>query len=596
MSNRRWTALATLLSFKLNTPMNKKAYSYIRFSTAEQAKGRSQKRQHRDCLAYCEKHGLELVQGAEHTFLDAGRSAWKGDHLSDNGQLARFLRLVEDGTIEAGSTLIVESLDRLSRQDVWKVVPWFGKLIDAGIRVVTLTDAKVYEKGGGATDMILSIFIFARANEESNTKAGRLADAFAEKRKDAQEKNKPMGRVCPMWLRLTDDGEAYEPIPHMVKAVERVFELTVSGYGKNTIAKMLNAEGFPVLSKRKGVKGWGTSAVHHVAMNRAVLGEWQPMTKTLDPDRKKREKAGPVIQGYFPTVIAEDLFHRAQKAIEGRRTAKSTKQSVKFNVWAQVGKCIHCGSAMHMVNKGRPPKGHTYIECSIGRKGLCESHKLIRLDHSENVFRLVLARLPSLALVKDSGGKLTRSLEAVEGKLIQQRKEYEEWKELMKARKTIEVVDMVSASRAEVEALERERDRLKGELAEEDAIGFDTFMERLDLENYEGRAAANALLKRLGVLVYAGREGFVVSEHGQAVFGVGYRDGTAGYLDFSSWWKQDAEDAPHVAAWKALQQAGPLHFVKPLQAGPLAFALEEDADQARYDDLEDEGDAAGQYP
>ena len=576
--------------------MNKKAYSYIRFSTAEQAKGRSQKRQHRDCLAYCEKHGLELVQGAEHTFLDAGRSAWKGDHLSDNGQLARFLRLVEDGTIEAGSTLIVESLDRLSRQDVWKVVPWFGKLIDAGIRVVTLTDAKVYEKGGGATDMILSIFIFARANEESNTKAGRLADAFAEKRKDAKEKNKPMGRVCPMWLRLTDDGEAYEPIPHMVKAVERIFELTVSGYGKNTIAKMLNAEGFPVLSKRKDVKGWGTSAVHHVAMNRAVLGEWQPMTKTLDPNRKKREKAGAVIQGYFPAVIAEDLFHRAQKAIEGRRTAKSTKQSVKFNVWAQVGKCIHCGSAMHMVNKGRPPKGHTYIECSIGRKGLCESHKLIRLDHSESVFRLVLARLPSLALVKDSGGKLTRSLEAVEGKLIQQRKEYEELKALLKVRKTIEVVDMVSASRAEVEALERERDRLKGELAEEDAIGFDTFMERLDLEHYEGRAAANALLKRLGVLVYAGREGFVVSEHGRAVFGVGYRDGTAGYLDFSGWWKQDAEDAPHVAAWKALQKAGPLHFVKPLQAGPLAFALEEDADQARYDSLEDEGDAASQYP
>lgn len=51
-----------------------------------------------------------------------------------------------------------------------------------------------------------------------------------------------------------------------------------------------------------------------------------------------------------------------------------------------------------------------------------------------------------------------------------------------------------------------------------------------------------------------------------------------------------------MAAWKALQKARPMHFVKPLQAGPLAFALEEDADQARYDDLEDEGDAAGQYP
>lgn len=573
--------------------MNGRAYSYVRFSTPEQAKGHSAVRQQEACDVYCQKHGLQLASGAEYTFLDAGRSAYKGEHLGEKGQLARFLRLVENGTIEPGSTLIVESLDRLSRQDVWKALPQFMALVDAGIRVVTLKDERVYSKESGTEDLLMSIFVFSRANEESSQKADRLASKYAKKREEARGEKKPMGRVCPMWLRLTEAGTAYEQIPEHVEAVRRIFELTIRGYGKTAIAKILNEEGFATL--KQGVTGWGTSAVHHVVKNRAVLGELQPFTKTLDPARKKREPAGDPIKDYFPAIIPESMFYEAQAAIAGRRTAKATRQSVKFNVWQGVGKCIHCGSSMHMVNKGRPPKGFTYIECSIGRKGLCESHKLIRLDHSEQVFRLLLARLDSMALVRDAGAKLSQDLRAIEGRLLEQREKLAAYGEAFRAKPSALLAQIISETEESIGQFERDRRGLLTELAAEDAIGFDTFMQRLDLDSYEGRSRANALMKRLNVLVFAGREGFMVSDQGKMTFGVAYREGKAGYLELSPWHRQSPEDPQHVAAWKALNSAGPVHSALPEHAGPFAYELDESRDQGRYDAIRDEGQPAGEY-
>jgi len=584
--------------------MTQKAYSYIRFSLPSQSKGHSYERQLEDCEAYCKEHGLDLAKEPEYRFLDAGRSAYKGEHVGDKGQLARFMRLVDNKTIKPGSTLIVESLDRLSRQEVPLALTWFMKLLAAGIRVVTLKDEKVYE-GSATEDLILSIFMFARGHDESSTKARRLARKFQQKREKAATELKPMGKVCPMWLRLKDDKSGYEPIPVYVDAVKRIFELFLEGHGKQKIARMLNAEGVPTFKESQGVKGWGVSSVQHVVKNRAVLGEWQPYTKTKDPERKKREPIGDPIPNYFPAIITEHVFNRAQQALAARSKAQVTKQSPKFNVWQGVAKCLFCGSPMHMVNKGgnrqRQMKPTAYIECSVGRKkvpGVCESYKLIRLDDSEQVFRLILAQLDSMALVKDSGAKLANDLKAVQGQEVQERKKLDDFKKLIQHKRTTTLVDLIAETEDELERLGTEKQRLLGELAAEDAIGFATFMARLDLESHGGRNAANDLLKRLDVLVFASREGFMVSQKGRILFGVGCENvgngkrwvmGRIGYLDRNPWHRQSEHDPLHVAAKKALKAAGPMHFVLPSEAGAYAFALEEEADQKRQDATEDEG-------
>lgn len=561
------------------------AYSYIRFSSAEQAKGHSKERQTELCRAYCARERLKL---SPDVFFDEGVSGWTGDHLE--GELGRFIGLVNAGDITAGSYLLVENLDRLSRLQVEDAFVLLADLLRKGITVVTLAPEQVYKKNGDVSAVLSAVLEMYRSNSESSQKGRRLSEVFAKKRDSAKE-GLPMGDVAPGWLRLSEDRRTFLVEPQRAEAVRRIFELTIAGYGKNTIAKMLNAEGHPVLSKRKTVKGWSTSAVHHVVMNRSVLGEWQPMTKTLDPKRETRTKAGSMIPDYFPQVIAEDVFLQAQHAIASRRRDRVTRQAGRFNVWSKVAKCIHCGSAMHLVNKGKPPKGQTYLTCWLGRKGLCESSKLIRLDHSEAIFSLMLPRLSLLQLVKDSGARLATRLAVLEAKITEVEETYEEKKMVFETVRSVDVAQSLEKSRVELADLQSQRQAVKADLAAEDAIGFAAFMERLDLESRDFRERTNAALRDLGVVVFVGRDGFVVSEGGSIKFGLAYRDGQAGYLELSRPLKAPPKETPlHVLAGRALRGAGgTYHRILPQEAGAMAYVREETADQLRYRAIEDEG-------
>lgn len=147
-----------------------KVFSYIRFSSAKQSAGDSYARQVRAAKAFCDEYNLEMADARDYLFFDSGRSAYKGRHLDDTGELARFLTYVEDGTIPAGSYLVVESLDRLSRERVRDALPRFLDLLAKGINVYTSTDKRLYTRDYNEIDLIISIITMSRAHEESATK------------------------------------------------------------------------------------------------------------------------------------------------------------------------------------------------------------------------------------------------------------------------------------------------------------------------------------------------------------------------------------------------------------------------------------------
>ena len=88
------------------------AYSYIRFSTAQQMEADSLRRRAERALKYAQRHGLAL--DIELNMKDLGVSACKGDSIA-TGALGRFLRGIADGSVEQGSYLRVDCLDRLGR-------------------------------------------------------------------------------------------------------------------------------------------------------------------------------------------------------------------------------------------------------------------------------------------------------------------------------------------------------------------------------------------------------------------------------------------------------------------------------------------------
>ena len=121
--------------------MTVKAYSYIRFSSPEQLKGDSLRRQLEASKRYAEENGLTLDESID--LKDYGVSAYRGEHKT-KGALGIFLNLIGQGKIEKGSILIIEAFDRLSREKVLDAFDGFSEIVKAGIQIVTLNNGQVY--------------------------------------------------------------------------------------------------------------------------------------------------------------------------------------------------------------------------------------------------------------------------------------------------------------------------------------------------------------------------------------------------------------------------------------------------------------------
>jgi DNA invertase Pin-like site-specific DNA recombinase len=147
------------------------AYSYIRFSRLEQKRGDSIRRQTALRDEYVARKKLQL--DTSFVLSDQGLSAFRGRNKR-TGALKLFLDAVGCNKIKKGSILIIESLDRLSREQVEEAFDLFLSIIRSGIVLVTLVPEMEYTKGNlGLSQMVLALAEFTRAHGESLIKSVR---------------------------------------------------------------------------------------------------------------------------------------------------------------------------------------------------------------------------------------------------------------------------------------------------------------------------------------------------------------------------------------------------------------------------------------
>lgn len=322
-------------------------------STNLQLKGDSLRRQTELSKAYAEEHGLHLVSDAE--LHDIGVSAFKGDNVT-MGALGKFLESVKAGHIPEGSYLLVESLDRLSRQELLPSVQLLLDIIGLSINVVTLLDRKTYSReSADMASMMLSIALMSRAHEESQTKSRRVGAAWKAKRDRIADQK--LTKICPAWLTLAEDRKSYIVDDDRQKVVMRIFEETDQGMGSYLVTKRLNQDKVSTFGK---TTLWNQSYVTKILQNRAVIGEYQPHV-ILDG---KRKAEGDPIPNYFPQIIEEGLFYRVQQARKLRRSGSAGRRGERQrNLFTNIAKCGYCGSPMRLINKGEGPKGGVYLKC-----------------------------------------------------------------------------------------------------------------------------------------------------------------------------------------------------------------------------------------
>ena len=274
------------------------AYSYIRFSTPEQSKGDSLRRQTELSEKYAKEHGLILDKSLKLT--DLGLSAFDMSNIT-KGALGKFLELVNQGKIEKGSYLLVESLDRLSRAEILDALGIFTSIINAGITIVTLKDNLKYSKDSinkNWANLIVSLAIMNRASEESSTKRFRGRAAWDNKRANITKKR--LTARCPYWLKPKTGDNGFEIIPERGKIVKKIFEMAKNGMGNHTITIRLNQENVPTFSSK--TDGWQPSYIQKLFENKAIYGEFQMNTQR---DGEIKSVSQP-IENYYPAVLSKE--------------------------------------------------------------------------------------------------------------------------------------------------------------------------------------------------------------------------------------------------------------------------------------------------
>lgn len=480
-----------------------KAYSYLRFSTPEQSKGDSHRRQTDLARAYAAQHGLELDDRL--TFHDLGVSAFRGAN-AETGRLADFLDAVRKGLVERDAWLLVESLDRISRQSARRALRTLEAICDEGITVVTLADGRAYTAeslDGDPTSLLMSILIFIRAGEESQTKSRRLVAAWEQKRKKASDK--PMSSVCPAWLRLDKDSGTFLVIEERAEIVRRIYSRFLEGYAPHRIAIELNEEGHPTWG---GAAHWDRSYVHKILDSEAVEGTFTPSRIFYGPkpgaqterERTVRRRLEPLdpIRDYFPRIVDPDTVARV-RAIQSNTGAKARPFDGEVrNILAGVGRCPHCGSALLRINRGGDPKYGSALWCRGAklRKG-CD-HKAVRYEPLEA--SVVGACEEILAGAPAGDGDVDRRIEEADNNLLGLSEVAENLAETLAggysptiANKLREVEVALDEVRRERAVLVRERDAFAGRVVKHNLVELGQALRTDPLD----RAKVNALFRGL---------------------------------------------------------------------------------------------------
>lgn len=382
------------------------AYSYVRFSTPQQLKGDSLRRQFEATQRYVTEHGLVLDETLN--LRDLGISAFRGKNV-EQGALGAFIKAIETGRVRKGSYLIVESLDRISRNEVIEALEIFLRIIRAGINIVTLADDHVYSKASlrsGINDLIISITVMSRAHEESKIKSYRRAERWARAKKEARDVGNKITRKIPFWLSLPDRKGEFIVKESEALIVKRIFELATKGFGYLKISQYLNQQNVPPPGSSKS---WGTSTIGTILRKKTVLGHL--------------EMKDGVIEGYYPSILSEDQWKSAQST----PVAKGHSSVQKANVFTGLLYCGECGGRMQVdSSKNSDGERTSRIICQNARRGKGCQITVWKMDEFEYSFlqfvqeidvASLIGELNSDVILCENIDELTKQIEDYELKL-----------------------------------------------------------------------------------------------------------------------------------------------------------------------------------
>ena len=176
------------------------------------------------------------------------------------------------------------------------------------------------------------------AQQESESISGNMRWSY-KKRMESGEFN-----CCsPAYGYILKDGQLMINEPQAA-VIRRIFDLYLSGVGKQSIANILNDEG---VSRRYGQMKWYYATVDYILNNERYMGDAllqkSYTTETL-PFRKKRNK-GELPKYYVensnPPIVSREIYQAAQELQKARKNPRSKNKHIY--PLSGVMRCPDCG-------------------------------------------------------------------------------------------------------------------------------------------------------------------------------------------------------------------------------------------------------------
>ena len=335
------------------------AFSYLRVSSGKQAaEARSGlDRQADQFLPFCQRHGL---LASVDPLVDAGISAYRGRNRRQ-GALGQFLDAARDGLIPAGSVLVVEDLDRFSREAPSYAEAQLGELFLLGLALGIVRDDQVIDRSTYDADIGVRLQLLVRrdaAHDYSRKLSERVSAAHEGIRARERQGEIVNAHWKPQWLDYDAAAGAFTPNDRW-PIYRRILDLCLDGFGQTRVAAMVNGEG------HRNAHGnlWSGASVAQVWRDRRLIGE-----RAYGRGRVSEVE---ILPGYFPAMITTAEWQRLQECVAQRRnnTGQVGRGEQRHNILQGLCFCV-CGMRQELHTATKPSgRKHAYLVCKSKIRG-----------------------------------------------------------------------------------------------------------------------------------------------------------------------------------------------------------------------------------
>lgn len=345
-------------------------YSYSRFSSQNQSRGTSIERQVSLAKEVCLTHNW-LFQDLP---PDKRISAWKGKNIHQ-GSLGLFIEKVKQGEIPKGSILIIEKLDRFSRNEVDLVLPLFIELLHQNILIYSCIDNTLYSTEEiRKTPRLLNdvVYGFISANDYSRSLSSRIKKGLEIKIEQIKQGKKvKLGGWLSSWFNQNEvNGTVIFEFNDNAKVVLQIVEEFLKGLSLRAICIKLNEQKIKLFYS-KG-KHWVSGSLTHILTNTQLYG--------------CLKVNGLEFENYLPGLITKDQFNQIQNKLELNKNRRGgSKTDYVANLFRNRIRCKYCGGS---ICSAFVKTKLYYYKCLSHTYRKCDCSRQIRIKRFEESFCL----------------------------------------------------------------------------------------------------------------------------------------------------------------------------------------------------------------